>query len=106
MIDDEVLSGDAQLDAHVKHRTAETAAVDVLDVYSAVQYAAEKMLELLRFALYQVIQRGLRRDIPIGNLRLHDHRVSLVRYCTTHRRKGSGQPRYLDDGRRLASCEA
>jgi hypothetical protein len=64
------------------------------------------MLELRRFGLDQVVQRGRRRDIPIGDLRLHDQCVSLAPYCTTPRPERSEQPRYLDDGRRLASCRA
>jgi hypothetical protein len=56
--------------------------------------------------LDQVVQRGRRRDIPIGNLRPHDHCVSLGSLLYHPGPERSDQPRYLDDGRRLASCGA
>jgi len=107
MIDDEALSGDAQLDAHVKRRTAEAAPVDVFDVHSAVQDAAEKMFELRRFGLDEVVQHRRRRDI--ANRKFEAARspcLSLLHYCTTPRPERSDEMWYLDDGRRLASSRA
>src|SRR5450631_2451354 len=78
MIDDEVLAGNAQLDAHVQCSSAERAVlIGALDVDAAIQDTAGKMLELRRFGPDQVVQHGRGRDIAIEYLRSDGHRVSL-----------------------------
>ena len=70
MVDEEMLSGNAQLDTHVQRSSAEIAALmGALDVDAAVHDMVEKILELRRFGPHQVVQHERGRNIAIKNLR-------------------------------------